>query len=204
MKALFPLLTVAGALSAQNPRLPVRTSLEPDRLYVQLSLPAPAHLIVLEDTFAPDTDVLSPDGGSQVLTAGEHRLRFDRLSGIPLTPAPVQPPNYPLISDAFWNSAQSCTEQATNTWTGICGLQNRPIIPFAASYVSSFTAPGFTRKVLLIMVSAPLSPEQVDQLIQSALEDRSRGSWHSKLLKAIQRALPAAPIAEVSVPARIH
>src|SRR6185369_15898053 len=107
MKALFPLLAVAGALSAHNPRLPVRTSLEPDRLYVQLSLPAPAHLIVLEDTFAPDTDVLSPDGGSQVLTAGEHRLRFDRLSGIPLTPAPVQPPNYPLISDAFWNSAQS-------------------------------------------------------------------------------------------------
>ena len=204
MKALFPLLAVAGTVSAQNPHLAVRTSLEPDRLYVELSLPAAAHLILLEDTFAPDTDVLSPDGGSQVLTAGEHRLRLDRLSGIPLTPSPVQPPNYPLISDAFWNSAQACTERATNTWTGICGLQNRPIIPVASFYVSPFTAPGLTRRVLLIMVSAPLSSEQVEQLIQSASEDRSRGSWHSKLLKAIQRALPTAPIAEVAVPARIH
>jgi hypothetical protein len=204
MKALFSLVAVAGALSAQNPHLPVRMSLEPDRLYVELSLPIPAHLIVLEDTFAPDTDVLSPDGGSQVLTAGEHRLRLDRLSGIPLTPSPVQPPSFPTMSQEFWNSAQACTEQATNTWTGICGLQNRPILPFAASYVSPFTAPGFTRKVLLIMVSAPLSPEQVGQLIRSASEDRSRGSWRSRLLKAIQRALPTAPIAEVSVPARIH
>ena len=197
---------VAGGLSAQaGSPLPVRTRLTPEHLSVELSLVSAGHLLVLDVTSRGELQSLNPDTASVPLAAGAHTIQLGRNGSSNLWLAPIAPPNYPAGSSNGVGYECTATDvnrlgQPAQAWSGVCGLQNRPIVPSELGLRMASTIAGAARRVYLILLEAPLSTDDVLAAFSATRRGATETNWRFRLVDALRKRQPELRLAEVEVP----